>query len=220
VAHYLRVPERTIENWSFGYAYPTRQGTRRMTEPLIRVADPAKHLFSFENLIELHVLAALRREHKVEMPKIRKAIRYLQDKFNSPRPLLERDMETDGTDVFVREFESLINASLSGQMAIDVVLRAHLKRIERDFRGVPVRLFPFTRPAENIKPDQLDNVPRFVAIDPLVAYGRPVIVGTRVPTAEVFERFAAGEQPDDIAKDFGRTEEEILEAIRCEAQAA
>jgi uncharacterized protein (DUF433 family) len=215
-AHYLRIPENTIRNWAFGYAYGTKSGRRMSTEPLIDVADRSKHLFSFENLIELHVLGALRREHNVEMHKIRRAIEYLQRKLNSSRPLLEEVMETDGTNVFVTELGSLINASQDGQLAMKVLLQAHLKRIERDSRGLPIRLFPFTRTqdAANTEP------PRFISIDPAVAFGRPVIAGSRVPTIEVFERFKAGEQPDELAADFGRTKDEILEAIRCEAQAA
>jgi uncharacterized protein (DUF433 family) len=58
--------------------------------------------------------------------------------------------------------------------------------------------------------------PRVIAIDPAVAFGRPVIAGSRVPTVEIFERFIAGESPDEIAADFGRTVEEVHEAIRCE----
>lgn len=39
---------------------------------------------------------------------------------------------------------------------------------------------------------------------------------SRVPTSEIAERFQAGESPSELAEDFGRTEEEIWEAIRCE----
>lgn len=217
-AHYLRIPENTIRNWAFGYAYPTRSGRRMWTKALVEVADQTKYLFSFENLIELHVLGALRREHKLEMRKIRRAIEYLQRELRSARPLLEKVMETDGTDVFVTELGSLINASKDGQLAMKVLLQAHLKRIDRDRHGLPIRLFPFTRPSVAEQPGH--EAPRLISIDPAVAFGRPVIAGSRVPTAEVFERFRAGEQPDELAADFGRKRDEILEAIRCEAQAA
>jgi uncharacterized protein (DUF433 family) len=59
-----------------------------------------------------------------------------------------------------------------------------------------------------------------VAMDPAVAFGRPVIAGSRVPTVEIYERFNAGESPDELAEDFGRTVSEIHEAIRCENTAA
>lgn len=47
-----------------------------------------------------------------------------------------------------------------------------------------------------------------------------MIAGSRVPTIEIFERFNAGESPEEIAADFGRQLDEIHEAIRCETSAA
>jgi uncharacterized protein (DUF433 family) len=219
-AHYLRIPKNTIRGWAFGRAYPTRTGGLKMAAPLIEVADAKDHFLSFANLIELHVLGALRREHQVEMVKIRRAIEYLQKELNTPRPLLDVEMETDGTDIFVdRIVGGLINVSRSGQFAMKEMFHAHLKRIERDAAGIPIRLFPFTRPKAKKDGTHVES-PRFVAIDPAVAFGRPVITGSRVPTVEVFERFRMGEQPDELAADFARSLEEILEAIRCEAEAA
>src|SRR6266850_1289097 len=200
-SHYLRVPENTIRNWA------------RRTKPLIDIADPQQHLFSFINLLELHVISALRRDHHVQMPKIRRAIEYLQTKLNSRHPLVDEEMETDGTDIFVSKYGSLINASRNGQLAMKALLQAHLRRIERDERGVAIRLFPFTRKRD--AGTTLES-PRLVSIDPAVAFGRPVIVGSRVPTSEIAERFQAGESPSELAEDFGRTEEEVWEAIRCE----
>jgi len=212
-SHYLRVPENTIRNWAFGYSYGTRNGKVARTKPLIKTADIRQHLFSFINLLELHVISALRRDHNVQMLKIRRAIGYLEAKLKSPHPLIDEEMETDGTDIFVSRYGSLINASRDGQLAMKALLQAHLKRLERDEQGVAIRLFPFTR-----KRDAGTTVeaPRLIAIDPAVAFGRPVIVGSRVPTSEIAERFQAGESPSELAEDFGRTEEEVWEAIRCE----
>lgn len=181
--------------------------------PLIKPADSKLHAFSFVNLLELHVISALRRDHKVQMGKIRRAIAYIERQFQSAHPLVDEDMETDGTDVFASQYGALINASRDGQLAMKALLQAHLKRIERDRRGIAVRLFPFTRTRD--AGTTLD-APRLVAIDPAVAFGRPVIVGSRVPTVEIAERFNAGESPSELAEDFGRTEEEVWEAIRCE----
>lgn len=212
-SHYLRVPENTIRNWAFGYSYPMHTGKRARTRPLIETADPTQRLFSFINLLELHVISALRRDHNVEMRKIRRAIAYLQEALKSAHPLIDEEMETDGTDIFVSKYGSLINASRDGQLAMKALLQAHLKRIERDERGVAIRLFPFTRKRDAAT---VTDAPRLIAIDPAVAFGRPVIVGSRVPTSEIAERFQAGESPSELAEDFGRTQEEICEAIRCE----
>jgi uncharacterized protein (DUF433 family) len=57
-------------------------------------------------------------------------------------------------------------------------------------------------------------------IDPRIAFGRPVLVGTGIPTAVVAERYKAGESVDDLAGDYGRDRLEIEEALRCELDVA
>jgi uncharacterized protein (DUF433 family) len=94
-------------------------------------------------------------------------------------------------------------------------------RIDRDSHGVPVRLFPFTwSRGEQKDPARIAAAPRIISMDPAVAFGRPVIRGSRVPTTEIFQRFNAGESLDELAADFGRQPPEIEEAIRCESAAA
>jgi uncharacterized protein (DUF433 family) len=220
-ARYLHVPEQTIRNWAYGYPYATKTRGRRHTPPLIQPESGAAHDLSFFNLVELHVLAALRREHGVHMPNIRAAIDYLKGQLGSARPLINEEMVTDGTNIFVSKLGSLINASQHGQLAMKAVLQEYLKRVDRDARGVAVRLFPFTRPQTAPgDPAVVLAQPRVIAIDPAIAFGRPVISGSRVPTVEIFERFIAGESPEEIATDFGRTVDEVHEAIRCENTAA
>lgn len=130
-------------------------------------------------------------------------------------------METDGTNIFVTKLGSLINASQHGQLAMKALLQAHLARIDRDAHGLATRVFPFTRRRTEMKDaGRIANLPRVVAMDPAVAFGRPVIAGSRVPTIEIFERFNAGESPEELAADFGRQLNEIHEAILCETSAA
>jgi uncharacterized protein (DUF433 family) len=72
-----------------------------------------------------------------------------------------------------------------------------------------VRLYLFTR-----KRDLRE--PKVGVIDPHISYGRPILVGTGIPTAVVAERYKAGESVDELAEDYGRSRNEIEEAIRCE----
>jgi uncharacterized protein (DUF433 family) len=55
-----------------------------------------------------------------------------------------------------------------------------------------------------------------VVIDPEVQFGRPVLVGTGIPTLVIADRCKAGESIAELARDYDRAEEEIQEAIRCE----
>ena len=89
-------------------------------------------------------------------------------------------------------------------------MKTPFRRIDRDKNGLPIKLYPFTRPSENTQQ------PRLVQIDPQVSFGRPVLTGTGIRTEIVFERFLAGEKPADLADDYGRPEEEIDEALRYE----
>ena len=59
-AHYLRMPEETLRSWVAGRLYPVA-GESRRSRPLIHLDDPKKQHLSFLNLVEAHVLAAVRR---------------------------------------------------------------------------------------------------------------------------------------------------------------
>ena len=100
------------------------------------------------------------------------------------------------------------------------ILEALLKRIERDERGLAVRLYPFSRRPTVVAPEHtlplLKDSPRLVVIDPRVGFGRPVLAGTGITTLTIAERFDAGESIEELAADYGRSREEIEEAIRCE----
>ena len=60
-------------------------------------SDPETGLLSFAHLLELHILAALRREYGVAMRNARSAREYLQKEWGSEHPLIDEAMETDGT---------------------------------------------------------------------------------------------------------------------------
>lgn len=182
--------------------------------PLIVPADTASLRLSFVNLAEAHVLSAVRREHGVKLDNIRQAIDYAKKKFGAKRPLVDQDFETNGIDLFIKHLGLLVNASKDGQLGMNVVLSAYLKRIERDTNGIPIKLFPFTRKSENL------NQPKKIEIDPTISFGRPVITGTGIRTEILIERFLAGEDMKLLAEDYERPEEEIQEAIRYEQLAA
>ena len=209
-AHYLSMPESTLRSWSVGQTYQTRSG-RKQFKPILSVPVPSLRLLSFLNLVEAHILNAIRREHKVPLQKVRKAVLYLKQHMNSRSPLIESDFETNGLDLFVNRYGKLINVSQDGQLAMREILRLHLRRIERDQRGLPIKLFPFTSAGK-----EAPSEAKAVVIDPLVSFGRPVLAGTGIPTVVIAERWKAGEAIEELVRDFGRSREEILEAIRCE----
>ncbi len=207
-AHYLRIPRATLRSWVLGRHYPTGRGPK-FFEPIIPLPEKEPPTLSFINLVEVHILDAIRREHEIPLPKVRTALRYLKSRYPSKRPLVDQSFETDGLNLFIEKYGQLINISHSGQLAIRSLLMAHLRRIQRDPDGIPVKLFPFTRKREA-------DEPMAVVIDPHISFGRPVLAGTGIVTAIVAGRYKAGDSVDDLAEDYGRQRFEIEEAIRCE----
>jgi uncharacterized protein (DUF433 family) len=207
-AHYLRIPGTTVRAWFVGTSYGDSQHRRRF-HPVIEPATKSPTILSFINLVEAHVLDAIRRQHHVELPKVRNAVYYLKRHLGSQHPLVEHRFETDGIDLFVEKYGQLISVSQDGQLAVKDLLKAHLRRIEWDTSGLPIRLYPFTRKRD------LDE-PKNIVIDPFISFGRPIIAGTGVVTEVVAERFKAGESADELADDYGCERLKIEEAIRCE----
>lgn len=207
-AHYLRIPLATLRSWVLGRFYPTDAG-KKFFRPIVSLPDRNKPLLSFVNLVEVHVLDAIRRQHEVPLHMVRRALDYLQRHFPAAHPLAVQQFETDGMNLFVEKFGQLINASQAGQTEMRGLLEMHLRRVDRDAGGFPIRLYPFTRKREA-------DEPKAVVIDPFVSFGRPVLAGTGIATAVVAERYKAGESIDDLAHDYGRERSDIEEAIRCE----
>jgi uncharacterized protein (DUF433 family) len=207
-AHYLNVPTSTLFAWCRGQS-KKGSGAKRF-KAVITLDGGASAGLSFLNLVEAHVLVAIRRDHRIPLQKVRKAIEYVQRELNVSRPLTNARFETDGVDLLVRELEKLINVSREGQLEIEPVIRTFLKRIQRDPAGVPIKLYPFTRKAVSAEE------PAPVEIDPRIAFGRPVLVGKGVPTAVLADRFKAGDSLADMAQDYDTSTQAIEEAIRCE----
>lgn len=211
-AQYLRLPGATIRSWTVGRTYPTEAGPR-VFRPLIAIADPEHRLLSFHDLVELHVLSSIRRVRRIELRAVRRAMDFLRKRLKSRHPLLDRAMLTNGQVLLIEQYGQLVNLSQDGQLEMKQLLTAYLKRIDRDRQGIPIRLFPFTR-------HRIEESPRLVSIDPAIRFGKPCITGTGIPTAIIADRYEAGDSIALLAGDYGRTTEEIEEAIRYESRAA
>jgi len=207
-AHYLRVSPSTLRSWVLGQDYVTG-GEQRRYKPLLKIAERRPPTLSFLDLVEAHVLKAIRRDHHVPMQKVRRALDWVAKEFGSKRPLLDHQFASDGYNLFLEHYGSLVDLSATPQLAMREVLRLYLTRIERDAAGVPIKLYPFTRRSEQ-------GDPAAVEVDPRVSFGRPVIRGTGIPTHIIAERYKAGDSLAMLAQDYERTEAEIEEAVRCE----
>ncbi len=228
VAKYVRVPPSTLRSWVRGRHYRTSRGDR-FFRPIIvwawspssaaqqwewldavrRSSERETHL-SFANLIEAYVLAGLTRKYKLKLNKVRAALEYVSRELQSDHPLFTTQFWTDRRDLFIKEFEHLLNVSRAGQYALRDVLEPYLDRVVLDENDLPIRLFPLTRPDEY-------SSPRIIAIDPRVSFGRPIVARVGIPTGEIASRVRAGDSRERVAREFEMSLEEVDEALRYES---
>jgi uncharacterized protein (DUF433 family)/DNA-binding transcriptional MerR regulator len=194
-AQYLRLNYATLRSWTSegGIVHP-----------------PANGYVSFSNLLELHVLKAMRRTYNLPLQSIRAALKEVSNHIRSDRPLLDANFATDGIDIFLDADQSLVNLSKRGQLAIKEVISLYLRRIERGSDGLPTRLFPFIV-------TESDDEPKTISISPAVSFGKSVLTGTGVSTAVIAGRFASRDSILDLATEYGVNPSSIEDAIRWEA---
>jgi uncharacterized protein (DUF433 family) len=213
-ARYARVAPATLRSWAVGRPYETLKG-RLHSAPLIALADPARRLLSFNNLVEAHVLRALRvdggsGQSGVALRDIRAALDYAERELGIERLLLRNELLTDSRHLFLDHLGQLVNLSRSGQIAMKELLDQHLRLIERDDVGLPLRLHPLGQ--------RRPEAPT-IAIDPAIGFGRPIVKRRGIETHTLVERVDSGEDPSDVAADYGLREDEVREAILFERAA-
>ena len=203
-AHYLRIPYQTLRYWVIG---------RNKVGPIVAPAASDPLRLSFLNLMECHVLSAMRSEYVLKLPKVRRALKTLVSAGDSKQhPLLETAFETNRIDLFVRHAEEFINLSRPnhGQKEFKQFLEMHMERI--DVKNGNYKFFPFIE-------RRVREEPRSIMISPAISFGRPVIAGTGIPTAVIASRFHARDSIGELAREYGRSDKEIEEAIRWESRA-
>lgn len=204
-ARYLRLPAATLRAWVLGREYPTAEGASRF-RPLIRPASQQPPLLSFWNLIEAHVLRSLRTQHGVPVKAVRAALAFAEKQLEIDRLLLREELRTHAGELFLERYGELVNLSASGQLAMRRLLTQHLERVEWDPSQFPVRLYPFL-------PVVLPSDERPIAIDPRIAFGRPVVLRRGVSTSAIAERIDVGETVEDLAADYDLIPAEIEQAV-------
>lgn len=197
-ARFIRIPRATLAYWTRGQ------------RPLIDPPKPGGPL-SFNNLVEAHVLRALRSVHGAGMASVRSALAYAEEQLDISRLLLHDELLTSGGDLFLQELDHLINLSRSGQLALRTLLKDYLNRVERDDQRLPYRLYP-------VLPHQSAHS-RAISINPRVSFGRPVLARSGVSTRALVDRIDAGEDIAAIARDYDLEESQIHDAVLYETAA-
>lgn len=204
-ARYLGLSAATVRRWCAGrpphpplFALPPRAGESPV-------------LLSFFNLAELHVLAAVRRQHGMSMPKVGCALDFLRHRLppaDRRHPLLSPAFAAGGLEPFAERYGELAGLGREERASLRVALRAALQRVERDARGLPAKLYPFAGGGTG------EEAAR-ISVEPGLSAGRPVIDGTGLVVEIIAGRHRAGESIGELARDYGRPAEEIAAAVGC-----
>jgi uncharacterized protein (DUF433 family) len=205
----LRVPASTLRSWTKGQDYKV-QGERRRFQPPIPL-DEGQEFLTFYNLVEAFVLSSMRRNHNVELSVVRRSVNFVRKEMGVPRPLLTKDFYTDGVSLLVEEWGRLVDASQEGQIAMRAVVASSLKRIDRDVRGVVARLYPWRR--------SLDEE-RVIELDPELALGRAVLVGTGISIDVLKARRRAGDSVKRIAREYAIDESKVAAVVEWDERQA
>lgn len=209
-ARYLKVPAATLRSWVLGRQYRTRTGPRQ-SRPVLAAASSRPLMLSFNNLVEAHVLRSLRTDHGVPLDTVRQALEYAETSLRIDRLLLDPRLRTQAGDLFLARYGKLLDLSPSGQLAMRELFDQHVRRVDWGEFRFPLRLYPFvsaTSPGE-----------RPISIDPEIAFGRPIIIGSGISTRAITDRIDAGETPSELAADYGVDESDIRKAVLYEKAA-
>ena len=162
-------------------------------------------LISFEDLVSMRVIAALRNAG-VGFAKIDTAERWLRLHTDSLRPFATEVLWTERSDVFAEFHRRLVSASRYGQLAMDV-LREYL---------IPVHGLTFGKDQRATSWEPMENV----LLHPLIQFGAPCIKDTRIPTRTVAGMVRAGDSMERVARSFRIHEDDIRSALSWEESLA
>lgn len=132
----------------------------------------------------------------------RKAAALVRTEFRDPYALAWRRIATDGVSVFVRLADESMVRARDEQRAIKEVLEDHLRYLDWDRSGNPIRL-------------RLPQYPKDAAviIDPRFGWGSPVLE-VKVKVEDLVTLWQAGESIRTVAQEYGMTESVVEDVLR------
>lgn len=154
-------------------------------------------LITFEDMISVRIIAALRAAGII-WPKIYEAERWLRKETGHARPFATEQLWTEYSEVFVDFRESLIAASRSGQLAMDIIKQYLIPVAGLMFEG---GLACAWEPRE------------MVLLDPSVQFGAPCIKGTRIPTRSVWGMVRGGDSSELVMRAYRIDKRELIAAL-------
>jgi uncharacterized protein (DUF433 family) len=202
-ARYLHANPSTLRAWLHGRKYSVGE-EERWSKPVLASQRAEGEPISFLDLVEAHVLLAVRRGYHIPMRNCRKAMEYLREVGGDLHFLAGRGFYHDRSDLFIKLEGKLISLSERGQLVEENIIAEGLKQLDYGDDGYAARFYPRFEERQQ----------KVIVLDPAVNFGRPCLARLGIGADAIAERWRAGEKMTELAKDYGAEDWEIEEAIR------
>lgn len=211
----LHEEARTVRRWAFGYHRNRPMRGRAYHPPLLVRTDlpdvEGEKALTFVELIELLYIRAFEQAN-VPWSAIKEAANVAARLFKTAHPFALRQLYVDPKSLYaaIREEdgqESLVQLLGHGQHAITPLVKPYLDQLEFDVNDVATRWWPMGKDGG-------------VVIDPLIAFGSPVVEAVSIRTkvlndAVIAERRVYGEGAvDRVAWIYDISPEHVRTALR------
>lgn len=201
----LRMPESTLRAWTRGQAG---------FEALLRIPRDPRGVFelSFYNLIEIYVLAQLRKAHGMSMPQVRRSMAVLAGALKTEHPIIDAEFFVYGNRLYAEHGDRTVNLTRpEGQYFFADAMKDLLTRVDKGPMGYE-RFYPKLPNRQGVVTERY----RPIVVDPEVTFGRPRIAGTGIPTEIIADRRRGGDSLKFIAEDLNISVTKVRQALEFE----
>jgi len=195
------VPVQSIRNWMLGR--PDREALwesehSEWSEGLI---------LGFRDLMEARIVHALRM-HRFSLQELRGTMNYAREQIGDVRPFSTRDFKVAGKETFLDLPDGILTVSRKnrGQSVFREAILPVLKSVEYGERGA------------NLFWPQLRK--RTIALNPEVAFGKPILFDSGIPTDVIARSVAAEGSIKMTARYFEIPTAQVRDAVKFESDLA
>ena len=196
-----------VRRWLKGYDYQYDSQVRHQQAVIRRQGTKGTSYASFLDLVDLLFVKRFL-DYGVSLQKVRKALDEAI-KILDTHHFARQCFFTDGSNIFVEvkeQGDAILQLLSGGQWVIASMIQKLASQIDfDDTTGLARRWFPMGHKG-------------LVVLDPMISFGRPSLINSRITTANVFDLFNAEKRKIRVCNWMNITPKEVDAAIRFEKQ--
>lgn len=192
------VPVQSIRNWMLG-----RDDRAPLWESQ-HTAWSETLILGFRDMMEARIVHALRK-HQFSLQELRGTMDYARMQVGDSRPFSTRDFKVAGKDIFLNLPDGILTVSRKnrGQSVFKEAILPILKSVEY---GEKAAKFFWPQPRK-----------RTIVLDPEIAFGKPILVESGIPTGTIAGSVIAEGSEKLTAKYFEIPVSQVRDAVKFEA---